>query len=188
MTNPQQFFFIPFLFIFKAHKAELFPEAPAFSFVKQQVVGRGSPGTYSCYPDRSNHRNIVAFCGQCTAHTQPDHCALQSLARPGPTAPMALGSLHVYSTYREGIYRGVGITQITLHFPRRKKKLWQKTAFTHSIATAPCATWVREGMCRKKLHAGLCNRSGASALAWWAQSPRQGHSGLHRHISAHSLL
>lgn len=67
---------------------------------------------------------------------------------------MALGLLHVYSTYREGIYRGVGITQITLHFPRRKKKYGRRQLSPIALQQPPALPGSGKGCAEKSCTQG----------------------------------
>lgn len=132
-------------------------------------------------PSRSNHRNIVAFCGG-VQHTHSQ----STVPYPPQQGQSPLPSLlHVYNTHREAICCRVGVTQTILHFPGRKKiyiqKLGQKAAFTHNIATFPCTTRVREGMQGCVMKWSICISSVGPVP--WAMS-----RGLAwRHISARSL-
>jgi len=124
-------------------------------------------------PSRSNHRNIVAFCGG-VQHTHSQ----STVPYPPQQGQSPLPSLlHVYNTHREAICCRVGVTQTILHFPGRKKNIYTKIRAEGSFHPQHCNIPLHYS--GQGGDAGLCNWSGASALAQWALSPGQCHVDSH---------
>lgn len=163
MTHPQRvlvYFFFP-----RGHKAEFFPEAPAFCFCESVSSGKGeAPG-----PARAMQREATTETSWVSAAwydtlTQPERCTLRSWAGPDPAARAAATNLRV-CTYKPSVCCEERLhkqSSTSLGRTKNRKKIRHEAAFTHNITISP--------------RAGGSGSERASARARRAQSLQQGHS------------